>query len=127
MSKKQIEEMKQVLVEYCVRKNLCFSFETLRKYSEVLYNAGYRKQSDNTVELPCNVGDTVYAAITPIDGVDIEIDLCIEEWEVKGVCLEGDKWYAENSDGEFFEIGTDLCKLTRQEAEQTLAKMKGGE
>ena len=27
---------------------------------EALYEAGYRKQSENVIELPCKVGDTVY-------------------------------------------------------------------
>ena len=129
MRKEQIEKMKQVLVNYCMRKNLCFSFEKLRNYSEVLYNAGYRKHSDNIVELPCNVGDTVYAAIIPIDEDEcfIGIEPCIDEWKVCGLLYKNDKWYAENPDGEFFEIGTDLCKLTREEAEEELQKVKDGE
>ena len=29
-------------------------------YAERAYNAGYRKQSENVIELPCKVGTTLY-------------------------------------------------------------------
>ena len=40
---KEIEEMKQVLVDYAKAHDLCFSFEAYRRNAETLYNAGYRK------------------------------------------------------------------------------------
>ena len=68
---------------------------------------------------PCKLGDTVYAAINPIFETDEEPS--IDEWEVKGIAYEGgDAWFLESKDDEWYEIGEDLCKLTREEAEQAL-------
>lgn len=39
---KEIEEMKQVLVDYAKAHDLCFSFEAYRRNAETLYNARYR-------------------------------------------------------------------------------------
>ena len=116
----EIEEMKQVLVNYCMKHSLMFSFEALRKYCEVLHNTGYCR-------MPCKVGDTVYAVICPPEDdldVYIRIDPCVESWQVCGLLLKNDKWYAENPDGEFLEIGTDLCMLTREEAERELERLE---
>ena len=76
---KQIEEMAKVMNECCNRyddqgnhignkcyeceewsddNHCCCSYNT--KEAEALYNAGYRKQSENTVVLPCNIGDSCY-------------------------------------------------------------------
>lgn len=44
---KRIEEMKQILIDYAIKHDLCFSFETMRKHAEVLYNANYRKITEN--------------------------------------------------------------------------------
>lgn len=52
MSKeKQIKEMAKVIGE---------NIDRVDKLAEALYNAGYRKQSENTVEVPCKVDQTVY-------------------------------------------------------------------
>ena len=102
-----------------------YAIEWRNKLTQALRDC--REQSNNYVKLPCNVGDTVYAAITPIDEFDIGMPPFIDEWKVYGLLYKNDKWYAENADGVFLEIGTDLCKLTREEAEQVLEKVKGGE
>ena len=34
--------------------------EALNHIARTLYEAGYRKQSENVIELPCKVGDTMY-------------------------------------------------------------------
>ena len=75
----------------------------------------------NGVKLPpIRVGQTVYAVHSPELDIDEPI---VTEWKVKGVLYEEDCCYAENSDGEFFVIGSDLCKITREEAE-AIAKMR---
>lgn len=71
MSKeKQIEEMATTL---CHQRNIVKSLlarkcndcpaETCDIYEicEDLYNAGYRKRSENVIELPCRIGDKVWA------------------------------------------------------------------
>ena len=67
---------------------------------------------------PCKVGDIAYAVINP---VFLGEEPSIDEWEVKGIAYEGgDAWLLESKDDEWYEIGEDLCKLTREEAEQAL-------
>lgn len=72
MSKeKQIEEMAKLVAfqrgygcneqDHCdmscqVCKIGCIPHED----AQILYEGGYRKQSENTIELPCKVGDTLY-------------------------------------------------------------------
>ena len=64
--KEQIEEMARTICGLNTRDGCfcdggycnynCLSYEK----AETLYNAGYRKQSENVIELPCKVGDTMY-------------------------------------------------------------------
>lgn len=90
MSKeKQIEEMANILLETSRQvstdksKNksyAVFDRDTIFKYgcdrlngATALYEQGYRKQSENVIELPCKIGDTVYI----IDEAD---DECGEDY-----------------------------------------------
>ena len=65
MSKeKQIEEMAKVMcafygTEMCYDCRYCCDCH-IKQEAERLYNAGYRKQSENVIELPCKVGDKMY-------------------------------------------------------------------
>lgn len=70
---------------------------------------------------PCKVGDTVYAVIEPI--FEADPPAYIEEWTVKDLDYCGGKWYAVQDD-EDFEIGDDLCLLTREEAEERLKECR---
>lgn len=45
----QIEEMKQILINYAIKHDLCFSFETMRKHAEVLFNANCRIIHDDEI------------------------------------------------------------------------------
>lgn len=62
--KEQIEEIAKTLChhyntrhcEVCDHHGRCM----VRLDAECIYNAGYRKQSENTVELPCKAGDLVH-------------------------------------------------------------------
>lgn len=110
-----------------------------------LYEQGYRKQSKNVIELPCKVGDTVYA----ISESRIEECRCDEiciygndnivmtehncDYDCKGCPFSswGQDYSGEHScQGEYgvysfnFEDFGKIVFLTREEAE---AKMKGGE
>ena len=58
---KQIYDIREIIAN-CddVPSNVCrFKPCSLCK-AERLYNAGYRKQSENVIEVPCKIGDTVY-------------------------------------------------------------------
>ena len=64
---KQIEEMAKCCIYHkdgmCViDKDISYCDLMCKMFGFItnLYTAGYRKQSENTVELPCRVGDTVY-------------------------------------------------------------------
>ena len=89
--------------------------DALNHIARTLYEADYRKQSENTVEILCKVSDTVYQ-------VDSEK---IYELEVFGISIVKGKPYYETESIDFGEdaIGKSVF-LTREEAE---AKMKGGE
>ena len=54
MNKQQIEEMAKIIDDN--HGFIVSSVET----AEALYSAGYRKQSENVIELPCKVGDLVH-------------------------------------------------------------------
>ena len=139
IEEKQIEEMAKVIAEatkyagkILVEETKSFVKENHRYHSkndfdkaheksmseleaEHLYNAGYRKQSENTVELHCKVGDTVYHT----DGIRIY------ELEIFDISLRKNKPYYETESIDFDNdaIGKSIF-LSKEEAE---AKMKGGE
>ena len=84
MSKeKQIEEMWNIITTDCdgecdkcefENDHWCFTRFVINK----LYNAGYRKQSENVIEFPCKLGDKVYSitecSCEDIDGVHTECE-----------------------------------------------------
>lgn len=120
---KQIEEMAEII--RCKAEQLPRCPHTtcsICKATE-LYNAGYRKQSENTVELPCKVGDTVYR-VKKRRGV-----WCILPREVVSLTYRLDHLYRpvwEIFTTETDTLGKDVF-LTEEEAEKALTKMKGGE
>ena len=58
---KAVEEMAEIMCEDCkshfpkCQHRVCGA---VLQQAEALYNAGYRKQRENTIELPCKVGDS---------------------------------------------------------------------
>ena len=62
MSKEQIEEMAKVIDEFTepLSARDIHKAEFSELFAEHLYNAGYRKQSENVIELPCKLGTTLY-------------------------------------------------------------------
>jgi hypothetical protein len=96
--------------------------------AEAFYNAGYRKQGENNIELPCKIGDTVYI----IDEAD---DECGEDYVLAVKVLQ----FFINKHGIAIDLALPLGMrlnawmvvgenvwLTEAEAENALAKMKGG-
>lgn len=117
LEQKQIEEMAGFIygLPMCTKDDCDF-------VAKLLIGEGYHKQSENTIELPCKVGDTVYRlkkrrgiwCILPREVVSITYRL-----DCKGRVV----W-------EVFSTETDVLGksvfLTEEEAKQALAKMKGG-
>ena len=147
MSNKQIEEMTEVFEKRCYRDCIASCSECM---AQTLYNAGYRKQSENTIELPCAIGTTIY-------------ELCYEKEDPCSWCEHDHSGFGEyicdfdydpypqvkdllsgkvicpKNEMKVCEIKFDLAFyhhdkdwfnitwfLTKEEAETALAKMKGG-
>jgi hypothetical protein len=105
-----------------------------------LLNAGYRKQSENVIELPCKVGDTAYCVYCGkvIQGIVRLIRPFVSEQEIifKGnLICEIENLFIEDGTKEEVELyivfekpyGIErVAYLTREEAENALAKKKGG-
>ena len=137
---KQIEEMAKVIasvppIEFPIGSRMQGRLiYTTTKIAEHLYNAGYRRQSENTIELPCKVGDTVWhIRRTPehrggsyiVEAKIICIPIRVYPNEVYFDLIL--RYTQRNGMPE--EASSILGKYafpTKEEAEQTLAKMKGG-
>lgn len=92
-------------------------------------NAELRARLDKAVELPCNVGDTLYEPF---------IDM-IREWEVESIYLKKNRFQANCVNKNDYKmhwnfIKADYCnefegkgrvRVTREEAEARLAELKG--
>lgn len=130
MSKeKQIEEMaddvRRIRESYFGQADYLFAMK--------LYEDGYRKQSENTVELPCKIGDLLYMpwewnGQKGIACLTVTVLRCIVGlgWSF-GTDLDTDDedYYEAYSCGSFkLKDFGEIVFLSREEAE---AKMKGGE
>lgn len=119
-------------------------------FARTLYNAGFRKQSENVIELPCAIGTTIYELIYEKEDPcswcehdhsgfgDYICDLDYDHYpEVKDF-INGEKICPEFQMN-IIDRTFDLCFyyydkdwfnitwfLTKEEAENALAKMKGG-
>lgn len=143
MSKeKQIEEMAKNCHFY--DDGVCYLCEELlvscdRKCDlsilvENLYTAGYRKQSENVIELPCKVGDDVYLpwewkdtsgiAILTVERISITEAGCSIRTDLWSD--DEDYWLAYNCGVFYFEEIGKTVFLVKEEAEKAVAKMKGG-
>lgn len=121
---KQIEEMVKataVCTDGCLNcesRDTCYTWELC----EAFYHVGFRNYSENTVELPCKVGDTVYR-VKKRRGV-----WCILPREVVSITYRLD--HLGRVVWEIFSTETDVLGknvfLTEDEADQAIAKMKGG-
>lgn len=131
---KQIEEMARFMCDNyegegnCGDGNKCdFNCWAYRE-AEHLYNAGYRKQSDNVIELPCKVGDITYIFDYKVNNHLETKFRGITPSVVEAITIVDDGLWIENEHAKYHisSVG-DLIFFTKEEAEQALAKMKGGE
>ena len=98
---------------------------------ECLYNEGYRKQSENVIELPCKVGTTLYFLYNSpyADKPDLTPRVYkTTDWyfevDKTGIVINTSYIHSFNKKYDYY-LGETVF-LTKQEAEQALAKMKGG-
>lgn len=130
---KQIEEMAKELCgldnecKDCRFDKVCIS----QNCANIFYNAGYRKQSENVIELPCKVGTTLYFLYN--SPYADKPDLTPRIYKTADWYFEVDKTgivictsYIRSLNKEYdYYLGKTVF-LTKEEAEQVLAKMKGG-
>jgi hypothetical protein len=90
-----------------------------------LYEQGYRKQSENVIEVPCKVGDKAWCIYNYTKPVEFQITiLTLSENHYSFVIETKNGVYKHYCDKAF--VGKWVF-FTREEAEKALAKMKGGE
>ena len=95
-----------------------------------LENAGYRKQSENVIELPCNVRTTLYFLYNSpyADKPDLTPRIYkTADWyfevDKTGIVINTSDIHSFNKKYDYY-LGETVF-LTKQGAEQALAKMKG--
>ena len=129
----QIEEMAEVMRHSC--ENECFRnkdgfIDCEACEACLLYDAGYRKQSENVIELPCKVGTTLYFLYNSpyADKPDLTPRVYkTADWyfeiDKTGIAINTSDIHSFNKKYDYY-LGETVF-LTKQEAEQALAKMKG--
>ena len=113
---------------WCELDGVLNRYQTVKNLSKM----GYRKQSENVIELPCKIGDTIYLPWEWKDTSGIAI-LTVERISITeaGQSIrtdlwsdDEDYWLAYNCGVFYFDDIGKTVFLTKEEAE---AKMKGGE
>ena len=129
IEEKAIEEMAKVIetTEQIARDAHC-GLPSPRMYAKDLYWHGYRKQSENVIELPCKVGAKIWY---------IDKNYTVQKAEVTSISIRTTSrhiiatryvWETEETIKlalMFERLNVDYW-LTKEEAENVLAKMKGG-
>lgn len=134
MSREQIEEMAKAIDDIASNayiENYDEAIADADKIAEALYNAGYRKQSENTIELPCKVGTTLYFLYNSpyADKPDLTPRIYkTADWyfevDKTGIVINTSEIHSFNKEYDYH-LGKTVF-LAKEEAEQALAKMKGG-
>lgn len=148
MSREQIEEMAKV-----IKSSLdglgCGNFnftgdEISTMFAKALYNADYRKQSENVIEPPCKIGDEVYCIMAKggLSGGLVFTGHIIKQ-KVDKLIYDGKRWemmsdrvYPDYKDGNglIYAYFDDLVFVSEEEANNRLKEilavgekmMKGG-
>ena len=121
------EEMAKDIAERALDTE--YKGKTLREWIEQIAS----KQSENVVELPCKVGDTVYyiyggyykeAKYCKVSRPCKVVEISFKLSRKRNTVLEG--FITDNGTRYSFDGIGKTVFLTKEEAEQALAKMKGG-
>lgn len=125
---KQIEERNELLNIFAPSS---LSVEEACILTDNIINAGYRKQSENVIDLPCKVGTTLYFLYNSpyADKPDLTPRIYkTADWyfevDKKGIVINTSDIHSFNKKYDYY-LGETVF-LTKQEAEQAIAKMKGG-
>lgn len=122
--KQIIEEMAEVLKDYTARNHIMASHVILDCYAEELYSKNYRKQSENTTELPCKLGDKVWCIYNYTKPKEFRITTITISENHYAFVIEADRGiYKHYCDKD--SVGKYVFFI-KEEAEQALAKKKGG-
>lgn len=129
----QTEKMASVLFRLCHEAKDCVPVADCDMCrAEALYNAGCRMQTENVIELPCKVGTTLYFLYNSpyADKPDLTPRIYkTDDWQFevdkKGIVITTSDIHGFNKEYGY-RLG-ETAFLTKQEAEQALAKMEGGE
>lgn len=107
------------------------SFVELRQITDLIQKAGFVKQSENAIELPCKVGTTLYFLYNSPYADKPNLTPRIyktTDWyfeiDKTGIVINTSDIHSFNKKYDYY-LGETVF-LTKQEAEQALAKMKGG-
>ncbi len=126
---KQIEEMASEI--FVARDSGDIPYYVIRSIARHLHKAGYRKQSENVIELPCKVGTTLYFIYNSpyADKPDLTPRIYkTADWyfevDKTGIAINTSDIHSFNKKYDYY-LG-ETAFLTKQEAEQAIAKMKGG-
>ena len=141
VEEKAIEEMAKLCPFYEEGKCLLLEEDAVEcdmncdmcRFAKTLYNADYRKQSENTIDLPCKVGDTVWY----ISKRENEEEANVHQGTARCIDIRSTgshvilHWVSEDDENihkvfaRFSDFGVSAF-LVKDEAEKALANMKGG-
>ena len=131
IEKQAIEEMAKVIDEYTepLSARDIHKAEFSEKFAKHLYTAGYRKQSENVIELPCKVGTTLYFLYNSpyADKPDLTPRIYkTTDWyfevDKTGIVINTSDIHSFNKKYDYY-LG-ETAFLTKQEAEQALAERR---
>ena len=126
---RELNEMSGIITKTCENRR----FVSSMRIAEALYNAGYRKQSENIIELPCKVGDKVWFlnthySIAMYRNAVYEakvVRVYVEKGNILCLSIQVKNEMGTTEYPRITEIGKTVF-FTKKEAEKALAKMKGG-
>lgn len=132
---KAMREYPFLFPQFCTKDTITCKISLWNEIADIIEDlAGYRKQSENVIELPCKVGETIYLpwdfcgvkSIAYLTVTHIIFDR--EHNYVKtDFSTDDEAYYDKYKCGRYeFEDFGKIVFLTIEEARKALAKMKGG-
>lgn len=126
----EVDALEKILDAYEKEARVDFPVTTYDLATRIIEN-NYRKQSENVIELPCKVGTTLYFLYNSpyADKPDLTPRIYkTTDWyfevDKTGIVINTSDIHSFNKKYDYY-LG-ETAFLTKQEAEEALAKMKGG-